>query len=42
MKKYFWFVFADGYQVYAKGFSATELYFEQMKHGKLISKREAY
>ena len=42
MDKYFWFVFADGYQVCAKGFSATELYFEQMKHGKLISKREAY
>lgn len=42
MKKYFWFTFADGYQVCAKGFSPTELYFEERKHGKLISRRKVY
>lgn len=36
MDKYFWFTFADGYQVCARGFSRQELRIEESKHGKLV------
>ena len=36
--KYFWFTFADGYCVCARGFSRQELAVEERKHGKLIKK----
>ena len=40
MKAYDWymFIFEDGYNVTARGFSKTELKREEMKHGKLLSK----
>ena len=39
--KYYWFTFADGYSVCAKGFSKQELRVEENKHGKLLRKVEA-
>ena len=36
--KYYWFVFADGYRVLARGFSSQELAVEERKHGKLVLK----
>ena len=39
--KYYWFVFADGYRVLARGFSKQELRVEENKHGKLLRKAEA-
>ena len=39
--KYYWFTFADGYSVCAKGFSKQELRVEENKHGKLLRKVKA-
>ena len=36
---YYWFIFADGYRVCAKGFSTNELKAEENKHGKLLTKK---
>lgn len=36
-----WYKFADGYQCCVKGMSKTELYWEQQKHGKLVSIQQA-
>ena len=36
--KYYWFTFADGYSVCARGFSNWELRVEESKHGKLVKK----
>ena len=36
------FVFEDGYVCYVKGFSANELEWESLKHGKLISKKKLF
>lgn len=36
--KFYWFTFADGYEVCTRGFSAQEMRVEVRKHGKLISK----
>ena len=41
MNNYYWFTFADGYSVCARGFSKQELKIETLKHGKLISKEVA-
>ena len=41
MYKYYWFTFADGYKVCARGFSNQELEIEEQKHGKLILKEDA-
>lgn len=41
MYKYYWFTFADGYKVCARGFSSQELEIEEQKHGKLILKENA-
>jgi hypothetical protein len=35
---FYWFLFEDGYQVCAKGFSKQELRIEERKHGKLVGK----
>ncbi len=37
-EKWYWYVFADGYRVCVRGFSAHERKVEESKHGKLISK----
>jgi hypothetical protein len=39
--KYYWFTFADGYSVCARGFSNQELRVEESKHGKLVKKENA-
>lgn len=39
--KYYWFIFADGYSVCAKGFSKQKLRVEENKHGKLLRKVKA-
>ena len=36
--KFYWFTFADGYQVCVRGFSAQERRVEEAKHGKIVSK----
>ena len=36
--KYYWFTFADGYRVCARGFSRHELSVEERNHGKLVKK----
>ena len=41
MIKYYWFTFADGYRVCARGFSKLELSVEERKHGKLVKKELA-
>ena len=38
---FYWFIFADGYEVCAKGLSRQELKVEERKHGKLIAKERA-
>ena len=38
MIKYYWFTFADGYRVCARGFSRHELSVEERNHGKLVKK----
>ena len=38
---FYWFTFADGYSVAARGFSKHELKVEESKHGKLVSKSRA-
>jgi len=39
--KYYWFTFADGYRVCARGFSTQELRVKEAKHGKLVSRTPA-
>lgn len=39
MKKYWWYRFADGYEVCVAGFSDNELKIETAKHGKVVSIR---
>ena len=41
IKMFKWYVFADGYQCCVKGMSKTELYWEEQKHGKLVSIQQA-
>ena len=38
MKKFYWFTFADGYQVCARGFDRTEKAHLVYAHGALVSK----
>lgn len=38
---YFWFMFADGYEVAAKGFDRNELKRLELQHGRLLGKRAA-
>ena len=38
---FYWFTFADGYSVCARGFSKQELRVEESKHGKLQKKEKA-
>jgi hypothetical protein len=37
--KFYKFTFADGYSCMCAGMSKTELYWEEQRHGKLISKK---
>lgn len=37
-KKWYWFVFADGYKCCVMGLSKQELRVENAKHGALIAK----
>lgn len=39
---YYCYIFADGYEVFAEGFSPTELYFEMCRHGRIVSKRSCF
>lgn len=39
--KWYWFTFADGYQVCCRGMDRIEKAAEERKHGKLISKKPA-
>jgi hypothetical protein len=39
--KWYWFSFADGYQVCCRGMDRIEKAAEERKHGKLISKKLA-
>ena len=41
MKMYYWFTFADGYEVCTRGFSKQEMRVEERKHGKLMKKERA-
>jgi len=36
--KYYWFIFEDGTEICARGFSAREMKIETSKHGKLVKK----
>lgn len=38
MTHYYWYTFADGYNICCRGFSKNELAIEIAKHGKLIRK----
>lgn len=40
-EKWYWFTFADGYQVCARGMRSQERRVEESKHGKLVSKKAA-
>lgn len=37
--KWYWFTFADGYEVCCRGMDRAEKAAEERKHGKLIGKR---
>lgn len=39
--KWYWFTFADGYEVCCRGMDRAEKAAEERKHGKLIGKRPA-
>ena len=39
-KKWYWFVFADGYKCCCMGMSKQEKAVEERAHGKLLYKRE--
>jgi hypothetical protein len=39
--KWYWFTFADGYQVCCRGMDRIEKAAEERKHGKLVSKKLA-
>ena len=39
--KWYWFTFADGYQVCCMGMDRIEKAAEERKHGKLVSKKPA-
>ena len=41
MIMFYWYTFADGYKVCARGFDRIELKHEILKHGKLMSKVRA-
>ena len=41
MNKYYWYTFEDGYATCVRGFSQQELKIEIMKHGKVVSVKEA-
>ena len=38
---FYWFTFADGYEVAARGFNRNELKHLEVKHGALVGKRLA-
>ena len=38
---FYWFTFADGYQVCTRGFDRIEKKHAEMAHGKIISKVKA-
>lgn len=39
-KKVYCYTFTDGYRIWCRGMSKQELAYEQLKHGKLLSKKE--
>lgn len=41
VKKWYWFIFADGYRVCAMGMSDQERRVHENKHGKLVLKKDA-
>ena len=38
---FYWWTFEDGYRTCAKGFDEIEMMHLELKHGKLVEKREA-